>query len=88
MLTHGEKPVPLGLGQGKRAVTILTEGGCFYPVISHYSYLDRHERSRSAPQNTGRIRGTRPMHRTTMTMGKAPWTPDEVYTTSAQRVRL
>lgn len=87
MLTRSDEPVALGHGQGKRAVTLLTEGGCHYPVISHYSYADRHERAKSAPQFAGGVRGLRPMHRTTMPVAKAPWRPEEVYLTTSKRVR-
>ncbi|WAQ96568.1 hypothetical protein MAR_029258 [Mya arenaria] len=75
----------LGHGQGKRSVTLLTEGGCHYPVISHYSYLDRCDRARSAPQNAGRIRGSRPMHRTTLLMAKGPWTAGEGFLTTSKK---
>lgn len=77
----GKSPY-LGLGQGKRAVTLLTEGGCHYPIISHYSYIDRQDRARSAPQNAGRIRGTRPMHQTSFMISKPPWTADQAYRTT------
>lgn len=86
MLTPSEAPVALGHGQGKRAVTLLTEGGCYYPVISHYSYLDRQLSAKSAPENAGRIRGSRPMHQTTMQMGKPPWKPELGYRTAAKEV--
>ena len=77
---------PLGNGQGKRAVTLLTEGGCFYPIISPYSYTDRQLRVRSAPQNAGRIRGTRPMHRTTLVTAKPPWSSKTSYITTTKQV--
>lgn len=86
MLTKSAGPITVGHGQGKRAVTLLTEGGCHYPVISHFSYTDRQSRAHSAPQNAGRIRGTRPMHRTTMVFGKSPWTPEQAYITTSKRV--
>lgn len=86
MLTHTVGPVTVGNGQGKRAVTLLTEGGCYYPIVSHYSYKDRQLRAHSAPQNAGRIRGTRPMHQTTMQITKPPWNSKEGYSTSAKRV--
>ncbi|KAH3871034.1 uncharacterized protein LOC127868422 [Dreissena polymorpha] len=77
-------PVMLGHGQGKRAVTLLTEGGYYYPIISHYSYQDR-SRAHSAPQHAGRIRGTRPMHGTTMLIAPGPWTPADGYTTTVKK---
>lgn len=86
MLTKSSGQVTIGNGQGKRAVTLLTEGGCYYPVISHYSYVDRQLRAQSAPNNAGRIRGTRPMHQTTMQIGKPPWTVQDSYITSSKRV--
>ncbi|KAL4240262.1 hypothetical protein ACF0H5_001056 [Mactra antiquata] len=85
MLTQSVGPVTVGHGQGKRAVTLLTEGGCYYPIVSHYSYRDRQARSQSAPQNAGRIRGLRPMHQTTMTVTKPPWNPKDGYLTSAKK---
>ncbi|XP_045213391.2 uncharacterized protein LOC123564121 [Mercenaria mercenaria] len=85
MLTKTPGQVTIGNGQGKRAVTLLTEGGCYYPVISHYSYQDRQLRAQSAPNNAGRIRGMRPMHRTTMQIGKPPWCANDSYITSSKR---
>ena len=84
--TSGSVGRPLGNGQGKRAVTLLTEGGCFYPIISNYSYTDRQLRARSAPQNAGRIRGTRPMHQTSLMIAKAPWMAEQSYLTTTKRV--
>lgn len=88
MLTKTSGPVTVGNGQGKRAVTLLTEGGCYYPIISHYSYTDRQLRAQSAPYNgnAGRIRGMRPMHQTTMLIGKSPWTSKECYLTTSKKV--
>ncbi|CAG5118496.1 unnamed protein product [Candidula unifasciata] len=70
----------ISFGQGKTATTILTEGGYYYPVI-HEPYnlraADRQPRpwtSSSSPR-----KGDRPMHRTTLTIAKPPWSPD--YTT-------
>lgn len=75
----------MGLGQGKRTVTLLTEGGCYYPIISNCSYDDRQVRAKSTPQNAGRIRGTRPMHQTTLVIPIAPWTPETVYQTTSKQ---
>lgn len=77
--------LPPGFGQGKRTVTLLTEGGCFYPVISNLSYVDR-QRAHSAPQGAGRIRGLRPMHKTTFLFGKAPWNAKQAYQTTSKQV--
>lgn len=87
MLTKTSGPVTVGNGQGKRAVTLLTDGGCYYPIISHYSYVDRQVRVQSAPMNgnAGRIRGMRPMHRTTMPFGKPPWNAKDSYLTSTKK---
>lgn len=73
----GPKPHVL-FGQGKTATTLLTEDGCVYPIISSFSYNDRY-RAQTAPYVYGR--GVRPMHRTTFTLAKAPWRPDDAYKT-------
>lgn len=72
-------------GQGKRVVTLLTEGGYYYPIISHYSHQDRQLRAQSAPQNAGRVRGMRSMHQTTMAIAKPPWTANETYLTTSKK---
>ena len=74
-----------GFGQGKRTITLLTEDGCNYPIISNLSYVDR-QRSHSAPQGAGRIRGLRPMHKTTFVFGKAPWIAKQSYLTTSKQV--
>lgn len=73
-------------GQGKTAMTILTEGGCNYPVIhepySHRAHYD-HSRSVRSPSAPARVRrGERPMHQTTMTIAKPPWDADFTTTTN------
>lgn len=84
MLTSTANLLPHGNGQGKRTVTLLTEGGYFYPVISHHSYVDR-QRAHTAPQGAGRIRGQRPMHKTTFVFGKAPWSAQQAYLTTSKQ---
>ncbi|BFZ03536.1 hypothetical protein BsWGS_06575 [Bradybaena similaris] len=68
-------------GQGKTATTILTEGGYYYPVI-HEPFSHRAYYGRSHPSTSSSIprKGDRPMHRTTLTIAKPPWSPD--YTTT------
>jgi len=62
-------------GQGKRAVTLLTEDGCVFPIIAHEAKRDRGEHI--AKQQSDRIsRGERPMHQSTLSLAKAPWQPD------------
>ncbi|KAL3876580.1 hypothetical protein ACJMK2_034414 [Sinanodonta woodiana] len=79
MIVDSEQIPRVRLGQGKAATTLLTEDGCYYPVISHLSYSDR-QRAQSAPHRVGG--GTRPMHRTTLTLAKPPWTSTQGYTTT------
>lgn len=69
-------------GQGKTATTILTEDGCYYPVIHEpYSHRVPPVLPPRAPSAPGRLRrGDRPMHRTTFSVAKAPWEPDYVTT--------
>ncbi|CAL1541343.1 unnamed protein product [Lymnaea stagnalis] len=70
-------------GQGKTVTTILTEDGCYYPVVhepySHRAYYGQ-PRCLSAPVK--RLRGERQMHRTTLTIAKPPWSPDYVTTSN------
>ncbi|KAH9498431.1 hypothetical protein Btru_008243 [Bulinus truncatus] len=70
-------------GQGKTATTLLTEDGCYYPVIhepySHRAYYNP-RRSNSAPLHQ---LGDRPMHKTTFSIAKPPWSSDYL-TTSKQ----
>ena len=87
MLTSTSAPFPHGNGQGKRAITLLTEGGYYCPIISELSYADR-QRAHSAPQGAGRIRGLRPMHKTTFVFGKPPWTAKQAYQTTSKQVCL
>ncbi|GFS15173.1 hypothetical protein ElyMa_004925500 [Elysia marginata] len=71
-------------GQGKTAMTILTEGGYTYPVIhepyshrAHYGPKARHQEGVPEAPSSGRVRrGERPMHRSTLTISKPPWEPD------------
>ncbi|KAK3789589.1 hypothetical protein RRG08_016267 [Elysia crispata] len=79
-------------GQGKTAMTILTEGGYTYPVIhepySHRAHYARRTQqqggeSQTAPTASGRVRrGDRPMHQSTLTIAKPPWEPD--FTTTSK----
>ena len=72
-------------GQGKSATTILTEGGYIYPIVSSTCYNDRF-RIKSAPYVFGR--GVRPMHQSTLTLGKPPWDCSEDYKTTSNQVTL
>ncbi|KAL5019171.1 hypothetical protein ScPMuIL_004893 [Solemya velum] len=69
-------------GQGRSATTLLTEDGCFYPVVSSLAYNDR-KRVNSAVGYFGR--GHRPMHRTTLAMAKPPWTVKDGYLTTSKQ---
>uniref|UniRef100_A0A0B6ZC06 Uncharacterized protein n=1 Tax=Arion vulgaris TaxID=1028688 RepID=A0A0B6ZC06_9EUPU len=64
-------------GQGKTATTILTDSGYHYPVI-HEPYSQRvyYKRDRSTSVPLRVAKGNRPMHRTTLTIAKPPWSPD------------
>lgn len=85
MLTQSSGPATIGNGQGKRVVTLLTDGGCYYPIISHFSFQDNPIRAQSAPHNAGRIRGLRPMHRTTMMFAKPPWNAKDGFLTTSKK---
>lgn len=68
-------------GQGKTATTLLTESGCHYPVIHEpYSHRAYYGQSRAASVPVRHERGERPMHKTTLTIAKPPWSPDYVTT--------
>ena len=80
-------------GQGKTAMTILTEGGYTYPVIhepySHRAYYGRKMQQQSrkpeaAPSCDRVRRGERPMHQSTLTIAKPPWESD--FTTTNKHV--
>ncbi|XP_071108112.1 uncharacterized protein [Haliotis cracherodii] len=70
----------VNFGQGKSATTLLTEDGCYFPIVAHGSYRER-QQVLSAPFKRGW--GARPMHATTLLMAKAPWVPD--YTTTSKQ---
>ncbi|KAK7003261.1 hypothetical protein BgiMline_004702 [Biomphalaria glabrata] len=74
----------INFGQGKTATTLRTEDGCYYPVIhepySHHAYYGQ-SRSNSAPPR----RGDRPMHKTTLTIAKPPWSPNYHYVTTTKQ---
>lgn len=75
----------LGHGQGKSATTLLTDGGYIYPIVSSTCYNDRF-RIKSAPYVFGR--GVRPMHKSTLTLGKPPWDCTEDYKTTTHQVNV
>ncbi|XP_048758490.2 uncharacterized protein LOC125668402 isoform X2 [Ostrea edulis] len=80
-MLKGPGPTPyVKHGQGKTACTILTEDGCIYPVISSLSYNDR---TKSVPHEYGR--GARPMHRSTLTIAKPPWSPEQEFKTTSKQ---
>ncbi|XP_041363162.1 uncharacterized protein LOC121378873 [Gigantopelta aegis] len=68
-------------GQGKVVKTLLTEDGCHYPIIAHNAYTDRRKLQSAPPSNVTHLRGSRPMHRTTLVLAKPPWVPDYDTTT-------
>lgn len=79
----GPSPYVL-FGQGKSASTLLTEDGCYYPVISP-AYTDRY-RAASAPYEYGK--GVRAMHKSTLTIAKPPWDARDAYSTSNKKVSV
>ncbi|XP_067671505.1 uncharacterized protein [Haliotis asinina] len=70
----------VNFGQGKTATTLLTEDGCYFPIVAHGTYRER-QKALSAPFKRGW--GARPMHATTLLIAKAPWEPD--YTTTTKQ---
>ena len=71
-------------GQGKSVIAILTEDGCTYPVISHEAKFDGNKRNSFS--KTGIKKGERPMHQSTLSIARFPYTTD--YTTTNNQVGM
>ncbi|ESO98635.1 hypothetical protein LOTGIDRAFT_238991 [Lottia gigantea] len=77
-----ERPTPYG--QGKRVTTLLTEDGCYFPVISHAPYIERcYLRTAPFPQQRTPM-GRHSQEDSTFNIGDGGRSKTEFITTSKQ----
>ena len=69
--------VASGFAQGTDTATVLTDKAKNITVIADEPYFSRHSRTRVSPV-ARHVKGTRPMHRTTLTLEVSPAKPSHL----------